>query len=55
MDWKRLTASALMLGLLALPASAASITPQTTMKEIRDDPAIRASGLYTYTYGWERD
>ena len=35
MDWKRLTASALMLGLLALPASAASITPQTTMKEAR--------------------
>ena len=55
MDWKRLTASALMLGLLALPASAASITPQTTMKEIRDDPDIRASGLYTYTYVWERD
>ena len=55
MDWKRLTASALMLGLLALPASAASITPQTTMKEIRNDPDIRASGLYTYTYVWERD
>ena len=55
MDWKRLTASALMLGLLALPASAASITPQTTMKEIRDDSDIRASGLYTYTYVWERD
>lgn len=25
------------------------------MKEIRDDPDIKASGLYTYTYVWERD
>ena len=50
MDWKRIAASALMLGVLAVPASAASITPQTTMKEIRDDPDIKASGLYTYTY-----
>ena len=33
MDWKRIAASALMLGVLAVPASAASITPQTTMKE----------------------
>ena len=41
MDWKRLTASALMLGLLALPASAASITPQTTMKEIRNDLILK--------------
>ena len=48
MDWKRIAASALMLGVLAVPASAASITPQTTMKEIRDDPDIKASGLYTY-------
>ena len=55
MDWKRIAASALMLGVLAVPASAASITPQTTMKEIRDDPDIKASGLYTYTYVWERD
>ena len=55
MDWKRIAASVLMLGVLAVPASAASITPQTTMKEIRDDPDIRASGLYTYTYVWERD
>ena len=47
MDWKRLTASALMLGLLALPASAASITPQTTMKEIRDDPDILMYGSGT--------
>ena len=52
MDWKRIAASALMLGVLAVPASAASITPQTTMKEIRDDPDIKASGLYTYTYVW---
>ena len=55
MDWKRIAASVLLLGVLALPASAASITPQTTMKEIRDDPDIKASGLYTYTYVWERD
>ena len=55
MDWKRIAASALMLGVLAVPASAASITPQTTMKEIRDDPDIKASGLYIYTYVWERD
>ena len=55
MDWKRIAASALLLGVLAVPASAASITPQTTMKEIRDDPDIKASGLYTYTYVWERD
>ena len=55
MDWKRIAASVLMLGVLAVPASAASITPQTTMKEIRDDPDIKASGLYTYTYVWERD
>ena len=55
MDWKRIAASVLLLGVLAVPASAASITPQTTMKEIRDDPDIKASGLYTYTYVWERD
>ena len=55
MDWKRIAAAVLMLGVLAVPASAASITPQTTMKEIRDDPDIKASGLYTYTYVWERD
>ena len=30
MDWKRIAASVLMLGVLAVPASAASITPQTT-------------------------
>ena len=41
--------------MFAVLASAASITPQTTMKEIRDDPDIKASGLYTYTYVWERD
>ena len=49
MDWKRIAASVLMLGVLAVPASAASITPQTTMKEIRDDPDIKASGsLYIH-------
>ena len=51
MDWKRIAASVLMLGVLAVPASAASITPPTTMKEIRDDPDIKASGLYTPTCG----
>ena len=55
MDWKRMAAAALLLCTLALPARAANITPETTMKEIRSDPDIRGSGLYTYTYVWERD
>ena len=55
MDWKRTAAATLLLWALALPAQAANITPQTTMKEIRQDPDIRDSGLYTYTYVWERD
>lgn len=55
MDWKRIAAAGLMLCVLAVPAQAANITPQTTMKEIRADPDIKASGLYTYTYVWERD
>jgi len=55
MDWKRIAAFALLLCVLAVPAHAANITPQTTMKEIRADPDIKASGLYTYTYVWERD
>lgn len=39
---------------LALPAFAegekgeANITPQTTMKELRENPSIKGSGIYTY-------
>lgn len=58
MKKKSLMAGAALLVLtvvLALPAAALTITLQTTMKEIRNDPAIRDSGLYTYTYVWERD
>lgn len=46
---------------LALPAFAAgekgeaNITPQTTMKELRENPSIQGSGIYTYVYVWERD
>ena len=46
---------------LALPAFAegekgeANITPQTTMKELRENPSIKGSGIYTYVYVWERD
>lgn len=54
----------LVVGLLlalALPVFAegetgeANITPQTTMKELRENPSIKGSGLYTYVYVWERD
>ena len=43
-----------MLLALALPAWAAeygeaNITPQTTMKELRENPSIVGSGLYTYS------
>ena len=31
------------------------ITPQTTMREIRQNPAVQASGLYTDIHTWERD
>ncbi len=50
-----------LLAALALPVFAeretgpANITPETTMKEIRTNPSIRDSGLYTYVYVWERD
>ena len=46
---------------LALPAFAegekgeANITPQTTMKELRENPSIKGAGIYTYVYVWERD
>ena len=32
-----------------------NITTQTTMKELRENPSIKGSGLYTYVYIWERD
>ena len=43
---------------LALPAFAegekgeANITPQTTMKELRENPSIKGSGFYTYCNEW---
>ena len=61
---KRIISAALTLALaagMALPAFAegekgeANITPQTTMKELRENPSIKGSGLYTYVYVWERD
>lgn len=45
----------LMLLTLALPAFAAgekgeaNITPETTMKELRENPSIKGSGIYTYS------
>ena len=56
-----LLAALALLVVLALPAFAegkkgeANITPQTTMKELRENPSIKGSGLYTYVYVWERD
>ena len=42
--------------MLALPAMAQEpITPQTIMREIRQNPAVQASGLYTDIHTWERD
>ena len=42
--------------MLALPAMAQEpITPQTTMREIRQNPAVQASGLYADIHTWERD
>ena len=44
-----------LLVLLALPAGAsaekgeANITPQTTMKELRENPSVKNSGFYTYS------
>lgn len=53
---KRFRAVLLSLGLLLLlaqPAFAAelgepNITPQTTMRELRENPSLKASGYYTY-------
>lgn len=55
--------AAVCIGLLlviALPVSATEygapeITPKTTMKQLRENPSIKGSGLYTYVYIWERD
>ena len=55
--------AAVCIGLLlviALPVSAAEygapeLTPKTTMKQLRETPSIKGSGLYTYVYIWERD
>ena len=45
-----------LAAVLALPAMAQEpITPQTTMREIRENPVIQASGLYTDIHTWERD
>ena len=50
------TAALLLAAMLALPAMAQEpITPQTTMREIRQNPAVQASGLYTDIHTWERD
>lgn len=49
-------ASLALAAMLALPAMAQEpITPQTTMREIRQNPAVQASGLYTDIHTWERD
>lgn len=53
---KRFRAALLSLGLLLLlaqPAFAAelgepNITPQTTMRELRENPSLKASGYYTF-------
>ena len=50
-----LAATLALLVVLALPAFAegkkgeANITPQTTMKELRENPSIADSGFYTYS------
>lgn len=42
----------LMLAMLpaafAVEQGEANITPQTTMKELRENPSIKGSGYYTY-------
>ena len=46
-------ASLALAAMLALPAMAQEpITPQTTMREIRQNPAVQASGLYTDIHTW---
>lgn len=52
---RKILLGALMLGMLTLPVyaegekSEANITPQTTMKELRENPSIKGSGIYTYS------
>lgn len=54
---RKLCTAAVCIGMLlalALPAWAAeygeaNITPQTTMNELRENPSIVGSGLYTYS------
>ena len=52
---------ALLVCLLTLPVYAdtakgePNITPETTMKEIRENPSIQGSGISTYIHVWERD
>ena len=61
MKWIRTMVCALgMLACVSLSAFAAeygepNITTKTTMKELRENPSIKGSGLYTYVYVWERD
>ena len=55
MNKRSIWAGLFLVTLLALPAQAAGITPSTTMREIRANPAIQASGLYTDIHTWERD
>lgn len=60
-QWKGLLALCCLLLTLALPAWAEEavgvpdITPQTTMGELRANPAIQRSGIFTYTKVWEQD
>ena len=62
MDWKRITAAMLLVCTLAIPARAeeapkgeANITPQTTMRELRANPSIIGSGIYTYSQEQENE
>ena len=55
---RRLAVLVCLMLALALPAFAegekgeANITPQTTMKELRENPSIKGSGFYTYCNEW---
>ena len=49
-------AAALALPVFAQESGQPDITVRTTMKELRENPSIRASGYYTYSSEWsERD
>lgn len=58
---RALSCFVLLVCLLALPVFAETpkgepnITPETTMKEIRENPSIQGSGICTYIHVWERD